>query len=373
MHSDRPLKFNTRAVHAGQTPDPATGAIMTPIYQTSTFVQKSPGKFVEDYDYSRGANPTRTAFQNNIASLENAKHGLAFSSGVAATAAVIHLLSAGDHVILCDDVYGGTNRLYNRIFGQLGIEISMVDLTDDDAYNAAFRDNTKLVWIETPTNPTLKIVDIEKAASVAKRRAHLRPWTTPSRAPCCRTRSTWAPRSSAIRRPSTSAGTPTRSGACSASTTTSSTNGSSSSNSLRAPSRASRSASCSSAPQKRSASACKRHCENAAAIAAHLDKHPAVDRVVYPGLESHPQHAIAKKQMRDFGGMITIFLKGGLAAAKTMLERVELFALAESLGGVESLIEHPAIMTHASVPADQRQARHRRRARAPQRRHRRRR
>lgn len=354
MHTDRPLKFNTRAVHAGQSPDPATGAIMTPIYQTSTFVQKSPGEFVEDYDYSRGANPTRTAFQKNIASLESAKHGLAFSSGVAATGAVIHLLNAGDHVILCDDVYGGTNRLYNRVFKQLGIEISMVDLTDDAAYAAAFRDNTKLVWIETPTNPTLKIVDIEKAAAVAKSNGAMvavdntfaspvlqNPLSLGADIVCHSTTKYIGGHSDAIggvlcvnddelhqrlKFIQLSEGAVPGIQECFLFLRSTKTLG------LRV----------------------ERHCHNAGIIADHLVAHPAVDRVIYPGLASHPQHEIAKKQMSGFGGMITIFLKGGLDAAKTMLERVELFALAESLGGVESLIEHPAIMTHASVPADQR-------------------
>ncbi len=354
MRENSTHKFATRAIHAGQAPDPATGAIMTPIYQTSTFVQSSPGEFVEDYDYSRGANPTRTALQKNIASLENARHGLAFSSGVAATGAVIHLLKAGDHIILCDDVYGGTNRLFNRVFGQFGIEISMVDLTDEAAYRAAFKDNTKLVWIETPTNPTLKVVDIEMAASVAREHDAI-----------CAVDNTFA---------TPYLQNPLDLGAhivCHS--TTKYINGHSDAIGgflavnddeihdklkfiqlsegavpgilecflvLRS--------------TKTLALRMERHCQNAQRIVEHLVEHPAVDRVVYPGLESHPQHAIAKKQMRDFGGMITIFLKGGLDAARTMLERVELFALAESLGGAESLIEHPAIMTHASVPADQR-------------------
>lgn len=354
MPTDSNHKFATRAIHAGQAPDPATGAIMTPIYQTSTFVQSSPGQFVEDYDYSRGANPTRTALQKNIASLENAKHGLAFSSGVAATGAVIHLLKSGDHIILCDDVYGGTNRLFNRVFGQFGIEISMVDLTNEAEYRAAFKPNTKLVWIETPTNPTLKVIDIEMAASVARENDAI-----------CAVDNTFA---------TPYLQNPLDLGAhivCHS--TTKYINGHSDAIGgflavndddihdrlkfiqlsegavpgilecflvLRS--------------TKTLALRMERHCQNAQTIVEHLVKHPAVDRVVYPGLESHPQHAIAKKQMRDYGGMITIFLKGGLEAARTMLERVEIFALAESLGGAESLIEHPAIMTHASVPADQR-------------------
>ena len=347
-------KFATRAIHAGQAPDPATGAIMTPIYQTSTFVQSSPGEFVEDYDYSRGANPTRTAIQRNIASLENAKHGLAFSSGVAATGAVIHLLSAGDHIILCDDVYGGTNRLFNKVFKQLGLEISMVDITNEAEYRAAFKDNTKLVWIETPTNPTLKIIDVEMAASVAREKGAIcaidNTFATPylqnpldlgAHIVCHSTTKYIGGHSDAIggflavnddelhdrlKFIQLSEGAVPGIFECFLL--------------LRS--------------TKTLALRMERHCSNAQKIVEHLVKHPAVERVVYPGLESHPQHAIAKKQMRDFGGMITIYLKGGLDASRKMLERVKIFALAEALGGVESLIDHPAIMTHASVPADER-------------------
>ncbi|HHN78120.1 MAG TPA: aminotransferase class V-fold PLP-dependent enzyme, partial [Phycisphaerales bacterium] len=170
MDTQRDLKFASKAIHAGQRPDPATGAIITPIYQTSTFVQSSPGVFKGEYDYSRAANPTRTALQDNIAALEGGRHALAYASGVAATGAVVHLLREGDHVILCDDVYGGTNRLFNRVFKQHGLDISMVDLTNEKAYRDAFRDNTRLVWVETPTNPTLKIIDIRRICEIAHQR-----------------------------------------------------------------------------------------------------------------------------------------------------------------------------------------------------------
>lgn len=355
MHTGPEHGFGTRAIHAGQSPDPATGAICTPIYQTSTFVQKSPGVIVEEYDYSRAANPTRKAFESNLASLENARHGLAFSSGVAATGAVIHLLSAGDHVVLCDDVYGGTNRILHRVFAQLGIEITLVDMTDLDATRAAFRPNTKLAWIETPTNPMLKVVDVAAVAAIAKEHGAItcvdntfcspylqNPLDLGADVVCHSTTKYIGGHSDAIggvlatnddelhRRLKfiqLSEGAVPGIQECFLF--------------LRS--------------TKTLHVRMERHCANAMAVARHLEAHPKVERVIYPGLESHPQHAVAKKQMRrGFGGMVTIYLKGGLAESRAMLEKVRIFALAESLGGVESLIEHPAIMTHASVPADQR-------------------
>lgn len=354
MHIDPSARFATRAIHAGQSPDPATGAICTPIYQTSTFVQASPGKIIGEYDYSRAANPTRTALEANLASLEGGRHGLAFSSGVAATGAVIHLLKAGDHVLLCDDVYGGTNRIFHRVFQQLGIEITLVDMTDHDATRAAMRPETKLVWIETPTNPMLKIVDIAVLAEIAKSAGAMVAVDNTFASPYLQN--------------------PLRLGAdivCHSMTKylgghSDAIGGALIVNDddihkrlkfiqlsegavpgiqecflfLRS--------------TKTLHVRMDRHCENAAKVARFLEAHKKVEKVLYPGLESHPQHAIAKKQMRGFGGMITIYLKGGLAESRAMLETVRIFALAESLGGVESLIEHPAIMTHASVPADQR-------------------
>ncbi len=356
MHTTPNHGFGTRAIHAGQAPDPSTGAICVPIYQTSTFVQKSPGVIVEEYDYSRAANPTRKAFEDNVASLEGGRFGLAFSSGVAATGVVLHLLSAGDHVVLCDDVYGGTNRLFHRVFAQLGIEITLVDMTDLDATRAAFRPNTKLAWVETPTNPMLKIVDIEKVAAIAKERGAItavdntfcspylqNPLSLGADVVCHSTTKYIGGHSDAIggvlvtndedlfRRMKfvqLSEGAVPGIQECFLF--------------LRS--------------TKTLHVRMDRHCANAMAVARHLEAHPRVDRVIYPGLESHPQHAVAKKQMRrGFGGMVTVYLKGGLDESRAMLEKVRIFALAESLGGVESLIEHPAIMTHASVPADQRQ------------------
>ncbi|MCC5824192.1 MAG: cystathionine gamma-synthase [Phycisphaerales bacterium] len=354
MHTNPSHGFGTRAIHAGQTPDPSTGAICTPIYQTSTFVQKSPGVIVEEYDYSRAANPTRTALEANIASLEGAEHGLAFSSGVAATGAVIHLLSAGDHVVLCDDVYGGTNRIFHRVFAQLGIEITLVDMTDLEATKAAFQPNTKLVWIETPTNPMLKIVDIPAVTRLAREHGAItavdntfcspylqNPLSLGADIVCHSTTKYIGGHSDAIggvlamndpnlhkrlKFIQLSEGAVPGIQECFLF--------------LRS--------------TKTLHVRMDRHCDNAMRIAKHLEQHPKVERVIYPGLESHPQHAVARKQMRAFGGMVTIYLKGGLAESRAMLEKVKIFALAESLGGVESLIEHPAIMTHASVPADQR-------------------
>jgi cystathionine gamma-lyase len=348
--------FGTRAIHAGQTPDPTTGAICTPIYQTSTFVQQSPGVIKGGYDYSRAANPTREAFQQNLASLEGGKHGLCFSSGVAATGAVLHLLSAGDKVLLCDDVYGGTNRLFHRVFRQLGIETVLVDMTEPERVAAAMDGKTKLVWIETPTNPTLKIIDIERVAEIGRKGGAMvavdntfaspylqRPLSLGADIVCHSTTKYIGGHSDAIggalivndddihRRLKflqLSEGAVPGIMECFLF--------------LRS--------------TKTLHVRMDRHCANAMKVAEYLAGHAGVEKIVYPGLTSHPQHAIAAKQMRGFGGMVTIYLRGGLDASRRMLERVAIFGLAESLGGVESLIEHPAIMTHASVPAEQRKA-----------------
>ncbi|MEZ6162824.1 MAG: cystathionine gamma-synthase [Phycisphaerales bacterium] len=347
-------QFGTRAIHAGQRPDPSTGAIMTPIYQTSTFVQQSPGKIIGEYDYSRAANPTRAALEANLANLEGAKYGLCFSSGVAATGAVLHLLSSGDKVLLGDDVYGGTNRLFNRVFNQMGIETVMVDMTDLDAVNEAIDDRTKLIWLETPTNPTLKIADIQAVANIAKQHGVIlavdntfatpflqNPLSLGADIVCHSTTKYIGGHSDSI------------GGALL-------TNNADLHQKLKFIQLSE-----GAVPgimecflllrsTKTLHVRMERHCENAARIADHLNNHPKVEKVIYPGLESHPQHELAKKQMCGFGGMITIYIKGGLEESRKMLEKTHLFACAESLGGVESLIEHPAIMTHASVPADQR-------------------
>lgn len=347
--------FGTRAVHAGQRPDPATGAIMTPIYQTSTYVQSSPGTFIGEYDYSRAANPTRSALEANLASLEGGRHGLCFASGVAATGAVLHLLGAGDRVLLCDDVYGGTNRLFHRVFAQLGIQTTLVDMTSREAVAAAMGDDVKLIWLETPTNPTLKLIDIAQIGAIARGAGALlvvdNTFATPYlQSPlglgadivCHSTTKYVGGHSDAIggalimnddelhqrlKFLQLSEGAVPGIHECFLF--------------LRS--------------TKTLHVRMDRHCANAMRVARFLESHPRVARAVYPGLESHPQHELAKTQMRGFGGMVTMFVEGGLDAAKRMLERVRLFACAESLGGVESLIEHPAIMTHASVPADQRE------------------
>jgi cystathionine beta-lyase/cystathionine gamma-synthase len=329
---------------------------MTPIYQTSTFVQKSPGVIVGEYDYSRAANPTREALQQNLASLESARHGLCFSSGVAATGAVLHLLSAGDEVILCDDVYGGTNRLFHRVFAQLGIVTRLVDMTDAARVKAALSDRTKLIWLETPTNPMLKVIDIAAVAAIGKAAGVMvavdntfaspylqSPLTLGADIVCHSTTKYIGGHSDSIggalltnddeifRRLKfiqLSEGAVPGIMECFLF--------------LRS--------------TKTLHVRMERHCANAMAVARHLEAHPAIERVIYPGLESHPQHALAKRQMRGFGGIVSVTVRGGLETSRKMLERVRIFSLAESLGGVESLIEHPAIMTHASVPADQRAA-----------------
>jgi cystathionine gamma-lyase len=349
-------QFGTLAIHAGQRPDPTTGAIMTPVYMTSTFVQESPGVSKDGYDYARSKNPTRTALEANLAALEGGKHGFAFASGLAALDCVLHTLSAGDHVVLCDDVYGGTFRQIDKVFRQMGIAATRVDMTDLAATERAFAPRTRLVWIETPTNPMLKIVDIAAVAKMARSRGALSVVDNTFATPYLQN--------------------PLALGADLAMHSSTKYLGGHSdviggvlvaqSDELAGRIKFLQNA----VGAVPGAMDCfmllrstktlhvrmQRHSENAMEVAKYLGGHARVERVVYPGLESHPQHALAKKQMRGFGGMITATLKGGLADAKKFLERVRIFALAESLGGVESLIEHPAIMTHASVPAENRAA-----------------
>ena len=347
--------FGTRAIHAGQRPDPTTGAIMTPIYQTSTYVQQSPGKIIGEYDYSRAANPTRAALEANLADLEGGKFGLCFSSGVAATGVVLHLLSSGDKVLLGDDVYGGTNRLFHRVFAQLGIETVLVDMTDPEAVKAAMDERVKLIWLETPTNPTLKITDIKAISEIAKTNDVILAVDNTFATPYLQN--------------------PLALGAdivCHSTTKyigghSDSIGGALITNDPKLHERLKFIQLSEGAvpgimecflllrSTKTLHVRMQRHCENAMVIAKYLEQHPKVEKVIYPGLESHPQHELAKAQMPGFGGMITMYLKGGLPESQAMLEKTRFFACAESLGGVESLIEHPAIMTHASVPADQRE------------------
>jgi len=349
-------QFATRCIHAGQAPDPSTGAIMTPIYQTSTYVQTSPGEFIGNYDYSRSANPTRTALEANLASLEGGKHGIAFSSGVASLAACIHLLKSGDHVLLCDDVYGGTFRMFNNVFAQLGIEFSRVDMTDLDATRAAMTSKTKLVWLETPTNPTLKVIDIEAVAEIAHDGGAL-----------CVADNTFA--SPYLQNP-LALGADIVSHSCTKylgghSDLVGGALITSSAELAEKLTYIQNAVGAVPAPMDcflllRSTKTLhvrmERHCENAGKIADWLSGQNGIGRVIYPGLDSHPQHKIAARQMRGFGGMITLTLNGGLPASRRFLETLKIFSLAESLGGVESLVEHPAIMTHASVDADKRAA-----------------
>jgi cystathionine beta-lyase/cystathionine gamma-synthase len=349
MHDDN-KRFGTRCIHAGQQPDPSTGAIMTPVYQTSTFVQQSPGVIIEDYDYARSANPTRKALEANLASLEGGCRGFNFASGLAAQAACIHLLASGDHVVLSDDVYGGTYRQFDKVFKQFGITYTRANLTDLNAAEAAFKSNTKMVWLETPTNPLLKVIDIAAVARLAKSKGALTVVDNTFATPV-------------LTNP-LALGADIVSHSC-----TKYIGGHSDviggvlicrddelANRLRFTQNA---VGAIAAPwdsflllrsTKTLHVRVQRHCENAARIADFLAEQKQIERVVYPGRTDHPQHEIAKKQMiGGFGGMITAYFKGGLEPARTFLERVKLFSLAESLGGVESLIEHPAIMTHASV------------------------
>ena len=353
MKENKQYKFGTLAIHAGQEPDPVTGAVMTPIYQTSTYAQSSPGAH-KGYEYSRTDNPTRTAYQGCVAALENAKYALAFSSGLATMDALMHTLQPGDHVVCCDDVYGGTFRQFDKVFKRTGLEFTFVDLSDLKLAEAAFKPNTKMLWIETPTNPMLKVLDIAALASLARKKGAISVVDNTFMSPY-------------FQRPlDLGADVVMHS-------ITKYMNGHSdvvggvlatSNDKLYTELKFLQNA-IGAVPGpmdcflvmrglKTLHVRMERHAKNAMELAKYLERHPKVERVIYPGLESHPQHAIARKQMSGFGGMITFFLKGGLPEARAFLEKVKIFSLAESLGGVESLIEHPAIMTHASVPAETR-------------------
>jgi len=349
--------FSTRAIHAGQSPDPSTGAIMQPIYATSTYVQSSPGVH-KGYEYSRSQNPTRMAYERCVADLESGTAAFAFASGLAGTATVLDLFDSGAHVLCMDDLYGGTYRLFERVRKRsAGLSFGFVDFSDIAKVEAAIRPETRLFWVESPTNPLLKLTDLEAVGTLAKRHGIVAvadntfasPWVqrplehgfdmvmhsatkylnghsdivggivVVGDRPELRERMTFLQNAvGAVASPFDSF------------------------LALRG--------------LKTLALRMERHCRNAAAVAAWLEKHPKVARVHYPGLKSHPQHALAQRQMHGFGGMVTAILKGTLADARRFLERCQIFALAESLGGVESLIEHPAIMTHASLPPEKRAA-----------------
>jgi len=347
--------FGTRAVHAGQQPDPTTGAVMTPIYQTSTYAQEAPGKH-KGHEYSRVSNPTRTALEGNLAALEGADHGIAFSSGVAGIDAIMKSLRPGDHVVATDDLYGGTYRLLRKVFEPLNIHTSFVDMKDPAQVEEAFRDETVLLWVETPTNPLMRIVDIEGLCErahahdvdVAVDNTFASPYLQQPielgadlvlhsatkylgghsdliLGAVCTNSDEWAERLRFQVKCAGAAPGPMDSFLTLRGTKTLH---------LRM----------------------ERHCDNARRLATMLDEHPKVGRVRYPGLESHPGHELAARQMEDFGGMISFELADDdMEKALAILQEVEVFTLAESLGGVESLIEHPASMTHASIPAEERE------------------
>jgi len=343
--------LGTRAIHAGQSPDPSTGAIMTPIYATSTYVQQSPGVH-QGYEYSRTQNPTRMAYERCVADLEGGRQGYAFASGLAAAATVLDLLDSGSHVIAMDDLYGGSYRLFERVRRRsAGLDFTFIDLNDAAALKAALKPNTRMIWAETPTNPMLKLVDLAKIGAFARKHGLIFVVDNTFCSPMLQR--------------------PIEHGAdIVVHSATKYLNGHSDmvggvavvgDNAELAERMAFLHNSVGAVAGPFDAFLAMRglktlhlrmraHCENASALAAWLEKHPAVERVIYPGLKSHPQHALAKKQMDGFGGIVSIEVKGGLRKARRRLERCHLFALAESLGGVESLIEHPAIMTHASIP-----------------------
>lgn len=348
------MKFGTKAIHAGVEPDPSTGAIMTPIYQTSTYVQRSPGDH-KGYEYSRTHNPTRTALQNALAELENGKHGLCFSSGMAAIDAIIKMLKPGDEVISTNDLYGGSYRIFTKIFQNYGLKFHFTDMSDLSKVEALVNENTRMIWVETPTNPLLNIIDIKGCAAIAKKHNLLLVADNTFATPFLQTpldlgadivmhslTKYMAGHSDVVMGAvivkddalherlafiqNACGGTP--------------------------------------GPQdcflvlrglKTLHIRMERHCENGRAVAQYLKNHDKVEKVFWPGLEDHPGHRIAKEQMRSYGGMVSFVLKGDrMEEAITTLERFKYFSLAESLGGVESLCGHPASMTHASIPSEER-------------------
>ena len=350
---DNNTGFCTRAIHAGQHPDPTTGAIMTPVYLTSTYVQESPGVH-KGWEYSRTHNPTRKAFENCIASLESGKFGFAFASGCAATTTIIHLLKQGDHVIAADDMYGGTFRLFDKVLKNNGIKFSFIDLTKPENLTKAILPETKLVWLETPTNPTLKLMDIKKIAAECKARGILTVVDNTFMSPYFQ-RPLELGADIVVHSATKYIGghSDVVGGVAITNDQVIADRLAFLSNSMGSIMGAFDSFLCLRS-LKTLPLRMKAHEKNAIVIAEYLEKHPKVEKVIFPGLKSHPQYALAKEQMHGFGGMITFYVKGGLAQARALLENVNVFALAESLGGVESLIEHPAIMTHASVPKEAR-------------------
>lgn len=354
-HAPDSLALGTLAIHGGQAPDPTTGAVMPPIYATSTYAQSSPGVH-QGFEYSRTHNPTRFAYERCVAALEGGSRGFAFASGMAATSTVLELLDSGDHVVATDDLYGGSYRLFERVRRRSArLDFSFVDLSDPQAFADAIRTGTRMVWIETPTNPLLKLVDIAAIAAIARQRGILVVVDNTFASPI-------------LQRPLLLGADIVMHSA------TKYLNGHSDmvggmlvvgdnpdlaeqlaflQNSIGAVQ----------GPfdsflalrgLKTLHLRMQAHCTNAQAIAEALEQHPAIEKVLYPGLPSHPQHALAARQMSGFGGMVSVYLKGGFDAARRFCESLRLFTLAESLGGVESLVNHPAVMTHASVPEERR-------------------
>jgi len=353
----RPLAIGTLAIHGGQSPDPSTGAVMPPIYATSTYAQSSPGVH-QGFEYSRTHNPTRFAYERCVAALEGGTRGFAFASGMAASSTILELLDSGSHVVAMDDLYGGSYRLFERVRRRTAaLDFSYVDMTDIAALEAAMKPETKLVWIETPTNPMLKIVDIRAAVAVARRHGAR-----------VVVDNTFA--SPVLQRPLELGADIVMHSA------TKYLNGHSDMVGGMVVVGADEELAEQMAFLQNSTGAVQgpfdsflalrglktlplrmhAHCTNALALAQWLDTHAAVERVIYPGLPSHPQHELAARQMHGFGGIISVVVKGGLAGATRFCETTRLFTLAESLGGVESLVNHPAVMTHASIPLDRREA-----------------
>ncbi len=350
------MKFGTKAVHAGVEPDPSTGAIMTPIYQTSTYVQESPAKH-KGYAYARGANPTRNALQQSIAALENGKFGLCFSSGMGATDAVMKLLKPGDEVITSNDLYGGSYRMFKHVFEKYGIVFHFIDLTNADNIKPLINDKTRLLWVETPTNPLMNIVDINAVVNTARQKGNI----------LVAVDNTFA--SPYLQNPLDLGAdmvmhsvTKYLGGHSDVVMGALVTNDEALHKDL-----AFIANSCGAVPGPQDSFLVlrgiktlhlrmERHCLNGRKIAEYLKAHPKIGKVYWPGFADHPNHEIARRQMRDFGGMLSFTLKSDdLSKAKLLMESVALFSLAESLGGVESLINHPASMTHASIPAAERQ------------------
>ncbi len=355
MNTDRETGFGTKAIHAGQSPDPSTGAIMTPVYMTSTYVQEEPA-VTKGYDYSRSGNPTRAALEGNLAGLEGGKHGLGFASGMAAITCVMNLLESGDHVIAGNDLYGGTYRLLKTVYAKFGVESTLIDMTDLSQLEAAFRPNTKLVMLETPTNPLLRCCDLEAVATISRQKGAMTmadntfatPYLQQPLALGCdvvihSTTKYLGGHSDVV-------------------------GGATICNDDELQQRLMHfQNSCGGTPgpmdsfltlrgTKTLHVRMDRHCDNAERVVDHLARHDKVERVIYPGAADHPQHAVAAKQMKRFGGMVSVELKASLEQARKMMSSFEVFSLAESLGGVESLVDHPASMTHASIPSEERAA-----------------